>query len=165
VIAVADKTVEVCANWWTADDDSNLTRMLTKGMLKNSDGSSMKREDFRIVLKWAPIINSPTAMLSSLPPDLKTKIREAFLNAATADNAAFDRLSDGKNQPWQPIDTAAYEDTIKWSRSSIGCGARRPDQPPCRTLSRLCLRSSVPCSWPLTIMQSPRGDSSSCLGL
>src|SRR3984957_18119011 len=35
VIAVADKTVDVCANWWNADDDSNLTRMLTKGMLKN----------------------------------------------------------------------------------------------------------------------------------
>src|SRR5580700_4004437 len=39
VIAVADKTVEVCANWWNADDDSNLTRMLNKGMLKNADGS------------------------------------------------------------------------------------------------------------------------------
>jgi phosphonate transport system substrate-binding protein len=31
----------------------------------------------------------------------------------TADKAAFDRLSDGKNLPWQPIDTAAYDDTIK----------------------------------------------------
>ena len=113
VIAVADKTVEVCANWWNADDDSNLTRMLTKGMLKNSDGSLMKREDFRIVLKSALIINSPTAMLSSLPPDLKAEIRDAFLNAATADKAAFDRLSDGKNRPWQPIDTAAYDETIK----------------------------------------------------
>jgi phosphonate transport system substrate-binding protein len=113
VIAVADKTVDVCANWWNADDDSNLTRMLTKGMVKNADGSPMKKEDFRIVLKSALIINSPTAMLSSLPADLKTAIRSAFLNAAKADKAAFDRLSDGKNLPWQPIDTAAYDDTIK----------------------------------------------------
>ena len=67
VIAVADKTVDVCANWWNADDDSNLTRMLTKGMLKNADGSPMKKEDFRIILKSALIINSPTAMLSNLP--------------------------------------------------------------------------------------------------
>jgi phosphonate transport system substrate-binding protein len=113
VIAVADKTVDVCANWWNADDDSNLTRMLNKGMLKNSDGSPMKREDFRIVLKSALIINSPTAYLTSLPPDLKSAIRAAFLNAATADKAAFDRLSDGKNRPWQPIDNAAYDQTIK----------------------------------------------------
>ena len=63
VIAVADKTVDVCANWWNADDDSNLTRMLTKGMLKNADGSAMKKQDFRIILKSALIINSPTAML------------------------------------------------------------------------------------------------------
>jgi phosphonate transport system substrate-binding protein len=113
VIAVADKTVDVCANWWNADNDSNLTRMLTKGMLKNADGSPMKREDFRIILKSALIINSPTAMLASLPADLKTAIREAWMNAATADKAAFDRLSDGKNQPWQPIDTPSYDDTIK----------------------------------------------------
>jgi phosphonate transport system substrate-binding protein len=113
VIAVADKTVDVCANWWNADNDSNLTRMLTKGMLKNADGTPMKKEDFRIILKSALIINSPTAMLTSLPEDLKTAIRSAFLNAATADKAAFDRLSDGKNLPWQPIDTAAYDDTIK----------------------------------------------------
>jgi phosphonate transport system substrate-binding protein len=113
VIAVANKTVDVCANWWNADDDSNLTRMLTKGMLKNADGSPMKKEDFRIILKSALIINSPTAVLSSLPNDLKTAIRAAWLNAPTADKAAFDRLSDGKNLPWQPIDNAAYDDTIK----------------------------------------------------
>jgi phosphonate transport system substrate-binding protein len=113
VIAVADKTVDVCANWWNADDDSNLTRMLTKKMVKNADGTPMKKEDFRIVLKSALIINSPTAMLTSLPADLKSAIRDAFMNAATADKAAFDRLSDGKNLPWQPITTADYDDTIK----------------------------------------------------
>lgn len=113
VVAVADKTVDVGANWWNSDTDSNLTRMLNKGMVKNPDGSVMKRDDFRIILKSDLIINSPHAMLSSLPPDLKTAIRNAFLNAATADKAAFERLSDGKNLPWQPIDNAAYNETIK----------------------------------------------------
>jgi phosphonate transport system substrate-binding protein len=113
VIAVAQGTVDVCANWWNADDDSNLTRMLTKGMLKNADGSPMQKSDFRIILKSDLIINSPTAMLSSLPPDLKAAIRTAWLEADKKDKAAFDRLSDGKNQPWQPIDNAAYNDTIK----------------------------------------------------
>ena len=113
VLALTQGTVDVAANWWNAPDDSNLTRMLNKGMLKNADGSPMKKEDFRIVLKSELIINSPTAMLSSLPPELKSAVRTAFLEAAAKDKAAFDRLSDGKNQPWQPIDNAAYDDTIK----------------------------------------------------
>ena len=52
-------------------------------------------------------------MLTSLPPDLKATITKVFLDAATADKAAFDRLSDGKNLPWQPIPNADYEDTMK----------------------------------------------------
>jgi phosphonate transport system substrate-binding protein len=113
VLATAQGTVDVAANWWNADDDSNLTRMLNKGMLKNPDGSPMKKGDFRIILKSELIINSPTAMLSGLPEELKSAIRTTYLEAAAKDNAAFARLSDGKNQPFQPIDNAAYDDTIK----------------------------------------------------
>jgi len=113
VLALSQGTVDVAANWWNADDDSNLTRMLNKGMLKNPDGSPMKKEDFRIILKSELIINSPTAMLSGLPEELKSAIRTTYLEAAAKDNAAFVRLSDGKNQPFQPIDNAAYDDTIK----------------------------------------------------
>src|SRR5256714_8732273 len=112
VLALAQGTVDVAANWWNADDDSNLTRMLNKGMLKNPDGSPMKKEDFRIILKSELIINSPTAMLSGLPEELKSAIRTAFLDAGTKDQAAFQRLSDGKNQPFQPVDNTAYDDTI-----------------------------------------------------
>jgi phosphonate transport system substrate-binding protein len=113
VLALAQGTVDVAANWWNAEDDSNLTRMLKKGMLKNADGSPMNKEDFRIVLKSELIINPPTALLSSLPPELIAAIRTAFLEAATKDKTAFDRLSDGKNQPWQPVDNAAYDETIR----------------------------------------------------
>jgi phosphonate transport system substrate-binding protein len=113
LIALAQGTVDVAANWWNADDDSNLTRMLDKGMLKDPSGKLLTKADFRIILKSDLIINSPTAMLTSLPPDLKAAIKSAYLNAATNDKAAFDRLSDGKNRPWQPVDNAAYDDTIK----------------------------------------------------
>jgi phosphonate transport system substrate-binding protein len=87
--------------------------MLTKGMLKNADGAPMKKEDFRIVLKSELIINSPTAMISGLPDELKSATRSAFLEAASKDKPAFQKLSDGKNQPFQPIDNAAYDETIK----------------------------------------------------
>jgi phosphonate transport system substrate-binding protein len=116
VLALAQGTVDVCANWWNADNDSNLTRMLNKNMLKNADGSLMKKEDFRIILKSSLIINSPTAYLTSLPADLKAAIRRVYLEAATKDKAAFDKLSDGMNLPWQPITNADYDDTIRMVR-------------------------------------------------
>ncbi len=116
VIALAQGTVDVAANWWNAPDDSNLTRMLSKGMLKNADGSLMKKDDFRIVLTSDLIINSPVAYLSDMPDDLKAAIRQAYLDAPTKDKVAFEKLSDGKNLPWQPIDNAAYDDTIKLIR-------------------------------------------------
>ena len=116
VLALAQGTVDVACNWWNAEDDSNLTRMLSKGMLKNADGSMMKAADFRIILKSDLIINSPTAVLADLPGDLKAAIKTAFLEAHRKDKAAFEKLSDGKNLPWQETDNAAYDDTIKLIR-------------------------------------------------
>ena len=113
VLALQQGTVQVAANFWNAPDDSNLTRMLNKGMVKNADGQPAKVGDFRIVLKSDLIINGPTACLDALPADLKTAIRATWLNAAKNDKAAFDKLSDGKNQPFQATDNAAYDDTIK----------------------------------------------------
>jgi phosphonate transport system substrate-binding protein len=112
VLALAQGTVDVCANWWNNADDSNLTRMLNKSMLKNADGSLMTKDDFRIVLKSELIINSPYAYLSSLPDDAKTAIAKAFFEAAEKAPAAYAKLSDGKNRPWQPITNADYDKTI-----------------------------------------------------
>jgi len=113
VLALAQGTVDVAANWWNADDDSNLTRMLGKGMLKNTDGTPMKKEDFRIIVKSDLIINSPYAYLRELPDDLKAAIRKAFFDATKNDKAMFDKLSDGKNRPWEPVTNADYDKTIE----------------------------------------------------
>lgn len=113
VLALWQGTVDVAANFWNAPDDSNLTRMLNKGMIKSADGKPATVDDFRIILKSDLIINGPTAYLDSLPAELKTAITQAYLDAATKDKAAFDRLSDGKNKAWQTTDNAAYDDTIK----------------------------------------------------
>jgi phosphonate transport system substrate-binding protein len=113
VLALSQGTVDVAANWWNAEDDSNLTRMLTKGMLKNADGTPMKKEDFRIIVKSDLIINSPYAYLSDLPDDMKAAIKQAFLDAAQKDPEAFKKLSDGKNKPWEPIANEDYNKTIE----------------------------------------------------
>jgi phosphonate transport system substrate-binding protein len=113
VLALAQGTVDVAANLWNADDDSNLTRMLTKNMLKASDGTPMKKEDFRIIMKSDLIINTLYAYLSDLPEDMKAAIKKAFLEAAEKDQDAFKKLSDGKSLPWQPITNEDYNKTIE----------------------------------------------------
>jgi phosphonate transport system substrate-binding protein len=113
VLALAQGSVDVAAYWWNAEDDSNLTRMLAKNMVKSSDGTPLKKEDFRVIVKSDLIINSPYAYLSDLPEDMKAAIRQAFLNAPEKDKEAFKKLSDGKNLPWQPITNADYDKTIE----------------------------------------------------
>ena len=116
LIALASGEVDVAANWWNNDDDSNLTRMLNKNMLKNRAGKDLTKADFRIILKSDLIINSPLAMLDDMPPDLQQTIKTAFFEAPTKAPDAFARLSDGKDRPWQPITNADYDDTIKLVR-------------------------------------------------
>jgi phosphonate transport system substrate-binding protein len=113
VLALAQGTVDVAANFWMAEDDSNLTRMLNKNMVKSGDGTPLKKQDFRIIVKSDLIINSPYAYLSDLPDDMKAAIKKAFLEAADNDKNAFDKLSDGKNKPWQPIANEDYNKTIE----------------------------------------------------
>ena len=108
VIALQQGTVDVAANWWNSEDDSNLTRMVTKGMAK--------KDDFRVLYKSEQIVNSPVAYLNTLPEDLKAKIRNAFFEASTKDKAAFDKLSDGKNEPFQPTSNDVYKPIIELNK-------------------------------------------------
>ena len=87
--------------------------MLTKGMLKNADGSAMKKDDFRIINKSSPIINGPYAYNTDLPEDLKAAIAKAFFDAPTKDKAAFDRLSDGQKKGFHPATTKDWDSTIE----------------------------------------------------
>ncbi len=105
VIALQQKTVDVAANWWNADDDSNLTRMVKKGLAK--------QEDFRIIYKSDLIPNSPFAYLASLPPDLKAAITKAFMESPTKAKAAFDKLSDGKDREFKVVDAQYYEPVVE----------------------------------------------------
>jgi phosphonate transport system substrate-binding protein len=114
VLALAQGTVDVAANQWTSDDDSTLAQMLHKGMLKNADGSPMKKEDFQIIHKSAPIIGpSMYAYSSDLPDDLKAAIAKSFFDAPTKDKAAFDRLSDGQKLGFHPATTRDWDGTIE----------------------------------------------------
>lgn len=105
VIALQQGTVDVAANWWNSDDDSNLTRMANKKLAK--------KEDIRIIYKSDLIPNSPYAFLASLPPDLKAAMIKAFMEAPTKDKAAFDKLSDGKDKEFTKVDAKYYEPVVE----------------------------------------------------
>ncbi len=105
VIALQQKTVDVAADWWNSDTDSNLTRMVTKGMAK--------KEDFRMILKSDLIPNSPYAYLSDMPAEAKAAIWKAFQEAPTKDKAAYDRLSDGKDREFKAVDAQYYAQVVE----------------------------------------------------
>jgi phosphonate transport system substrate-binding protein len=96
IFALAGGTVDAAVNWWNGEDDSNLRRMLTKGMLKKADGTPMTPADFRIIWKSPLLPGSPFALLADMPDDLKAAIIQAFVDAPKKNKAAFDALTDGK---------------------------------------------------------------------
>lgn len=105
VIALQQGTVDVAANWWNSEDDSNLSRMVTKNLAK--------KDDFRVIYKSDLIPNSPYAFLASLPPDLKAAIVKAFDEAPVKAKAAFDKLSDGKDKGFTKVDAKYYEPVVE----------------------------------------------------
>ncbi|PZU91316.1 MAG: phosphonate ABC transporter substrate-binding protein [Chelatococcus sp.] len=108
VIALGQGTVDVAANWWNDEQESNLLRMARKNMVK--------AEDFRIIYKSEQIVNSPMAYLSDMPEELKAKIRDAVLNLSTKDKAAFDKIYEGKQGPLVAVDNKAYDPIIELNK-------------------------------------------------
>jgi phosphonate transport system substrate-binding protein len=108
IIALQQGTVDVAANWWNDEQESNLQRMARKNMAK--------AEDFRIIYKSEQIVNSPMAYLSELPTELKAKIKDAVLNLNTKDKAAFDKIYEGKQGPLQAVDNKAYDPIIELNK-------------------------------------------------
>ena len=116
VMAVQQGTCDVAFNWWNSEEDSNLSRMANKGMVKVSD--------FKTVFKSEKIPGSPYAYLTSLPADLKAAIRTAFFEAPTRNKAAFDRLSDGKSPGFAPAQHSDYNVTVELQKFVDGLRRR-----------------------------------------
>ncbi|MER2605659.1 MAG: phosphonate ABC transporter substrate-binding protein [Siculibacillus sp.] len=101
VIALGQGTVDVAANWWNDESESMLKRMERKGMAKY--------DDYRIIFKSEQIVNSPIAMLSDMPEDLKKAISDAILSFPAKEPEAFKKMTDGKQLPWVAVTHDAYK--------------------------------------------------------
>lgn len=108
VTAVGQGTCDLAFNWWNSEQDSNLTRMINKKMVRE--------DDFKIVFKSDLIAGSPNAYLASMPPALKAAIAKAFQEAPQKAPEAFARLSDGKDRGFQPVTHKDYEPVVDLQR-------------------------------------------------
>ncbi|MGO9545237.1 MAG: phosphonate ABC transporter substrate-binding protein [Rhodomicrobium sp.] len=124
IFALKDGTVDVCANWWNHEGESNLRRMERKGI------PGIKYMDYRIIYVSDPIVNSPIAYLSELPDDLKKAIREAIFDIELNDKAAFDSFSKGKYLPWEPVSHKEYEPVIELVKSVDNLRKKATRTPP-----------------------------------
>lgn len=105
LIALNQKTVDVAANWWNSENDSNLSRMANKGLVK--------KDDFRIISKSDLIPKDPYCYLTDLPADLKVSIWKAFQEAPTKAKAAFEKLSDGQDKEFKQVDAKYYDGVVE----------------------------------------------------
>jgi phosphonate transport system substrate-binding protein len=105
ILALKQGTIDAAFNWWNSDTDSNLTRMVNKGMAS--------KDDYRIVFKSDLIMSSPFAYLVSLPADLKASVVKAFMEVPTKNRAAFDRLSDGKDLGFKAVTHKDYQPVVE----------------------------------------------------
>jgi phosphonate transport system substrate-binding protein len=108
IIALQQGQVDAAFNWWNDENESMLMRMERKNMAKYSD--------FRMIFKSDMIVNSPVAMLSDMPDDLKAQIKDAFFNVAKNDPEAFQVLTDGEAQPWAPASNADYDVIVELNK-------------------------------------------------
>lgn len=113
VLALAQGTTDAAANAWNSDDDSYLTRIIAKGLLKDANGKPLTKADFRIVFKSDFLPEGPFAVLDSLPNDLKDAIKQAFLDMPKKDKKGFDGLSDGKDIEFVATGPKDYEPIIE----------------------------------------------------
>jgi phosphonate transport system substrate-binding protein len=108
VIALQQGTVDVAANWWNDEQESNLRRMERRNMARY--------DDFRIVFRSEQIVNSPHAYLRALPDELKAAIRTAMFEMPNRDPEAFRRVTDGQARGWAPATNETFAHMVELNR-------------------------------------------------
>ena len=107
ILALQQGTVDVAANWWNNETESNLTRMERNKMARY--------DDYRIIFKSELMAASLHAYLTDLPADMKAAITQAFLDAATEAPEAFQKASNG-GRPYERVTHESYVPMIEMNK-------------------------------------------------
>jgi phosphonate transport system substrate-binding protein len=107
VLALLQGTVDVAANWWNNETESNLARMERAKMAKVAD--------LRIIFKSELMAASPHTYLSDLPAQMKADIAQAFLDAPREAPEAFAKAANG-GRPYERVTHETYVPFIELNR-------------------------------------------------
>jgi phosphonate transport system substrate-binding protein len=105
ILALQQGTVDVVANWWNDEQESNVMRMERKNMAKSAD--------FRIIQKSDLIPSSPWAYMADMPEDLKKIIKDSILEVHVKAPAVFQKLTDGKAKPFASVTNDHYKPVVE----------------------------------------------------
>ena len=105
IIAVVNGTYDATVTWWTNEQRSNFLRMEEKGMVPKGS--------VRVVWKSPALPESPWAIHTDLPPDLKADVRSALMAFPTAEPAGWRALMDGKSKGLVEVRHADYEPVVR----------------------------------------------------
>lgn len=100
IIALQQGTIDVAANWWNSETESNLRRMHNRKLVNY--------DDFRMVFKSELIPGSPHAYLTDLPPEMKADITKAFIDFFANDPELFKKVANS-SRPWEPVTHQTYQ--------------------------------------------------------
>jgi phosphonate transport system substrate-binding protein len=105
VIAVINGTYDAAATWWTNEERSNVQRMEGKELIPKGQ--------VRVVWTSPKLPESPWAIHTELPADLRRDVRTALLALPSADAPAWKDLTDGKSKGLIEIAHRDYEPIIR----------------------------------------------------
>jgi phosphonate transport system substrate-binding protein len=105
IIAVVNGTYDASVTWWTNEQRSNFLRMEEKGMVPKGS--------VRVVWKSPALPESPWAIHTDLPPDLKADVRSALMAFPIAEPAGWRALTDGKSKGLVEVRHADYEPVVR----------------------------------------------------
>ncbi|NPV91843.1 MAG: phosphonate ABC transporter substrate-binding protein [Firmicutes bacterium] len=94
VLALKNDKVEAAAT-----HNLNIDKMKQEGVITD--------QDYRVIVQSDPIPNSPWAFSKDLSPELKAKIKQAFLDVAKEDPSALN-TSDGMMESYEPANDSDY---------------------------------------------------------
>jgi phosphonate transport system substrate-binding protein len=111
IIAVLNGTYDAAATWWVNEERSNVQRMEDKGMIPKGH--------LRLIWKSPRLPESPWAIHTGLPAELRRDVRAAILALPAADAEAWQQITDGKNKGFQEVTHKDYEPIVRMIEANL----------------------------------------------
>ncbi|MFO1171707.1 MAG: phosphonate ABC transporter substrate-binding protein [Hyphomicrobiaceae bacterium] len=119
VQAVLDKKFDAGTTWSSVVGDES--KGYTSGQLtKSVEKGQLNMKDIVILWKSDVIPNGPSVLRSSLPDDVKAKVKDYLMNLPKTDAACFKAIEGGDFQGFADIPAGFYEGIIAARKAKIG---------------------------------------------